>query len=81
MDFINNYGSSDEEDNTQVENHTKPSSSSSMAVNAAPDTGFDVCFFFLSTRHVHTHFLLTLLFKLNRLAHQVTYIQHLQQLH
>lgn len=41
MDFINNYGSSDEEDNLAVEN-TK-SSSALMTVNSAPDTGFDVC--------------------------------------
>lgn len=40
MDLINNYGSSDEEDNTLVEN--KPSSTA-LTVNAAPDTGFDVC--------------------------------------
>jgi hypothetical protein len=40
MDFINNYGSSDEEDNSQVEN-TK-SSSALLTVNSAPDTGFDV---------------------------------------
>lgn len=40
MDLVNNYGSSDEEDNVQ------PSSvntgSSVVKINAAPETGFDV---------------------------------------
>jgi hypothetical protein len=35
MDLVNNYGSSDEEDNAV---QTK-----STTINAAPDTGFDVC--------------------------------------
>ncbi|KAI9344141.1 WD40-repeat-containing domain protein [Pilaira anomala] len=47
MDLINNYGSSDEEDNTLVEN--KPSSTA-LTVNAAPDTGFDIS----SSGHLYT---------------------------
>lgn len=42
MDFINNYGSSDEEDNSNLEN--KQTQSTALTVNAAPDTGFDVCY-------------------------------------
>lgn len=37
MDLVNNYGSSDEEDSIK----DKPTSSS-LVVNAAPETGFDV---------------------------------------
>jgi pre-mRNA-processing factor 17 len=37
MDLVNNYGSSDEEDNAQINN-----TNTSLTVNAAPDTGFDV---------------------------------------
>lgn len=36
MDLVNNYGSSDEEDNTSVQNTT------TLAINSAPETGFDV---------------------------------------
>lgn len=40
MDLVNNYGSSDEEDNAQTSNVN--SSSSVVKINAAPETGFDV---------------------------------------
>ena len=36
MDLVNNYGSSDEEDNVQVTN------SALTKINTAPDTGFHV---------------------------------------
>lgn len=38
MDLVNNYGSSDEEDNAPVTNTT----SGNSRINTAPDTGFDV---------------------------------------
>lgn len=40
MDFVNNYGSSDEEDN--VQNTNVNTTSSVVKINAAPETGFDV---------------------------------------
>ncbi|KAI9322294.1 WD40-repeat-containing domain protein [Dichotomocladium elegans] len=38
MDLVNHYGSSDEEDNRETVNVAR---SSALAINAAPDTGFD----------------------------------------
>lgn len=40
MDFVNNYGSSDEEDN--VQNINVNTTSSIVKINPAPETGFDV---------------------------------------
>ncbi|KAF7722134.1 hypothetical protein EC973_003678 [Apophysomyces ossiformis] len=41
MDFVNNYGSSDEEENIVHDNNATKPTSKSMVINAAPDTGFD----------------------------------------
>lgn len=75
MDFINNYGSSDEEDNSTVDNTN--SSSALMTVNSAPDTGFDVRL----NLYIHTLISNTkALIPFYRLVHLATYIQLLQQL-
>ena len=52
MDFLNNYeGSSDEEENTPVNNST-----TTIKVNSTPETGFDVSFVFIQEIQLDLNF-------------------------
>jgi hypothetical protein len=47
MDLVGGYGSSDDEDQKQQQQQQQQVKSSSLTINAAPSTGFDVSIYFL----------------------------------